>query len=434
MAPTGPEASGGDGTGLKHLVPRPDVDRTLPQVPRPAAKGGWPTLFGPHGDNSSSESGIRVDWPAAGPPERWSVAVGLGYSAPVVADDRLILFHRMGDEETVDCLNPLNGQPQWRFAYPTSYTSSTLYSEGPYATPVIHGSRVYTIGAEGNFHCLELASGSLVWQRELNKEFDVEETMFAVSASPLVVDDRVILNLGGAESEAGVVALDKQTGATVWKATQRIASCATPRVATIHGRSYVFAWTDSALACLGFEDGEVIWEIPFRAKNPQTVHGTSPLVYGDVVLVCGYQLGSLCLRILPGGQYEVLWCHNRKVLDSQYTNLLCIDGCVYGFSTVDRSLRCVDLMTGDVRWSWRSKITCGNSIAVDGRMLIFGERGRLACLDIDPDEPVAHWHSPRPLLAGRCFTAPALSGGLLYLRNEKKLICLDLRRADPTVP
>jgi outer membrane protein assembly factor BamB len=288
---------------------------------------------------------------------------------------------------------------------------------------------VYAWGGDGRLQCLDAATGEPLWHRALNEEYQVhQEGFFPVASSPLLDGDRLILNVGGKASGAGVVAIDTQRGQTLWTATEDGASYATPVAATIHGRRYVFVFTDNGLAALDPSDGRVWWSIPFRARNRDVVNATSPIVHGDMVLVSGYQLGNLCVRVLPDGSYQELWRDKRRNLDSQYNNLLCLDGHVYGFSALDRSFRCLDLATGTVRWKWDSDIGRGASLVAGGGILLLGEYGHLGSIAIDPRAPRPVCMTGQSLLDGQhCFTAPALHRGLLFVRADQVLLCFDLR-------
>lgn len=400
---------------------------------------GWPNLFGPTHDSVSSETNIRTQWPESGPPLKWRREIGTGYGSPICWEDRLVVLHRLGSEELVECFDAELGQPQWKHAWPTGFTSPTTdnisganaYSNGPYSTPIMDENRVYAWGAEGRLQCLDAATGQPLWHRSLNEEYQArhEGCLFPVAASPLLEADRLILNVGGKESGAGIVALDVQTGQTRWTATQDGAGYATPVAATLHGRRYVFVFTADALVSLDPADGRVWWRIPFRARNLDVINATSPMVHGDLVFVSGYQLGNLCVRVLPDGSYQELWRDKRRNLDSQYNNLLCLDGNVYGFSALDRSFRCLELATGNVRWKWLSDIGRGASLAAGGRILLLGERGHLGSIEIDPSEARPVCITSDSLLDGQdCFSSLALHRGLLYLRADKTLLCLDLRK------
>jgi outer membrane protein assembly factor BamB len=400
-------------------------------VPQPSITD-WPCLFGATHDSQSGETDVRLDWPAAGPRELWRKQIGTGYSAPVVVGDALVAFQREGDEEIVERLDAATGESRWRFAYPTAYVCPYKYSNGPYGTPVIDGNRVFAWGAEGVLHCLNLADGGMIWQRRLSRDYQVPADLFAVASSPLVEGGMLILNVGGGAPDSGIVALDKGTGETIWTATADGASYATPCPATIHGQRHVFVFTRAGLVSIDPDmsntpSGRVRWSIPFAPKNPEKINASSPIVHGDLVFVTGYMVGCLCIRVLPDGGCQEVW-RDRRALDCQYNNLVCREGYLYGYSSMDRALRCLDLATGEAQWDWSELPGRGASpLAIGDRMLVLSEQGRLAALALDRSEARQIATTPDPVLDAPCFTSPALHRGRLYLRNETTLVCLDLR-------
>ena len=389
---------------------------------------GWPSLLGPNDDCTSPETGLDWGWDESGPPEKWRVPAGDGYTSPVVLGSRLVLFHRSDGQEVVDCLDAETGDSLWSQSWPATYKCPFNHSSGPYSAPVLEDDRVYAIGAGGRLVCLNVEDGSEIWHRDTHEDYRVEIEVWPVSASPVIDGDLLFVNVGGRKAKAGIVAFDKQTGETVWTATDDGMSCSTPRLATIHYRRFLFVWAADTLVSLNPEDGHVYWRIPFAAKNYEAAHGTPPLIVGDIVLVSGYQTGNLCLRILADGSYEELWRDKRELLDSQYKNLLHLDGKVCGFSMVRKRMRCLDLETGTKQWEWRSKITAGSTIGVDGHYLVVGEKGRLAAVDMTPEGVEEMTMTVRPILQGPVLAYPALHNGLLYIRSDTELLCVDLRR------
>ncbi|MDA0835737.1 MAG: PQQ-like beta-propeller repeat protein [Planctomycetota bacterium] len=362
-----------------NMPPTPSVHPT--SLETETKNTDWPNLFGPTHLGLSSETGLNLDWPAEGPPRRWSKPIGSGYSSPVIGDEHLIVFHRVGDDEVVESFDPETGETDWRFTYPTAYVCRYEYSNGPYSTPAIDDNRVYAWGAEGSLHCLDLDTGEVVWRRSLSEDFSVPENLFAVGTSPLIEGEFLILNVGGKEPNTGIVALDKSSGATVWSATCDAAGYATPIGATIHDRRYLFVFTAEGLVSLDPADGRVWWQIPFKSKVVDTVNASSPVVWNDLVLVTiGPGPGALCVRILPDGSYEEVW-RDRRAIDSTFNNLICHDGYVYGFSSRRNhaaGFRAVDIRTGEVMWDWSTDVSRGASLWVDNRCLMIGEYGALA--------------------------------------------------------
>ena len=407
---------------LDSAAPRPSVS-SLPEEPQ---IGCWPNLFGPTHNSRSPEEGLVFEWPDEGPPVAWRKSIGTGYGAPIIVGDDGIVFHRLGDREIVECFRIESGETRWRHEDAATFDCPVAYSDGPYSTPTTNDRCVYVIGAAGVVRCLDQQSGELRWRRDLHADYDVPADQFGVPASPLIEGGLLVVNLGGRPG-AGILALDCTTGATRWTATEHGAGYATPTPATIHGRRYVFVFTRDGLVALTPADGSVCWNVPFRASNPEHVNATSPLVEGDIVLVSGYSLGNLAVRILPDGGYEELWRDKRRVLDSQYNNLVAGNGCVFGFASADNSLRCVDLATGDLRWRYKSDLGRGSALAVDGRLLVVGEYGLLAVLALDATEARPLTFTASPIFSSRGFTAPALAGGRLLVRADTELVCVDLR-------
>ncbi len=390
---------------------------------------GWPNLFGPSYDSTSPETGLNLQWPAEGPRELWRRPLGEGYSVPVALGKQLVVMYRIDDTERVECVNSASGESRWQFDYPTTYRCTTAYSNGPYSTPAIAEGRVYSFGAQGQLHCIDLETADVIWTRMLLDEFQVKPNLYAPACSPCVVDGRVILNVGG--TNAGIVGLDASTGDTVWSATNDTASYASPVAATIHGRRFVFLNTQEHFTAIDPASGKVWWQIPFQAKNHEMVTASSPVVHGDLVAASAYQVGAMCVRVMPDGGYVELWREGPRTLSNQFNNMVCRDGFLYSFTALDRSLRCLNLANGEIVWKWPSDFGRGAmSVAVGDHLILIGELGHLGVIQVKPEAADLKFLSKGPILAKPCFTQPALHEGRLYLRNEKELVCLDLRKGE----
>src|SRR5438046_2121323 len=134
----------------------------------PASAADWPQFLGLTRDAHSSETGLLRSFPKKGPVVLWEKEVGEGYSGPVVAGGRLILFHRVSDEDVVECLDAATGKRRWKFSYETSYRDKYGKGDGPRSTPLIAGKRVWTLAADGRLHCLDLEEGKKLWMRDLH--------------------------------------------------------------------------------------------------------------------------------------------------------------------------------------------------------------------------------------------------------------------------
>ena len=178
-----------------------------------AAAYDWPQFLGPDRNGIYRGPALAEKWGANGPRVVWRKSVGQGFSGPVVASDRLILFHRLASEEVVEALDVRTGAPQWRYAYPTSYRDDFGFDEGPRAVPVVADGVVYTFGAEGQLHAVDLKTGKRIWSEDTRKRFGVAKGFFGAAGSPLVEGGKVLANIGG--RNAGIVAFDAKAGQTL---------------------------------------------------------------------------------------------------------------------------------------------------------------------------------------------------------------------------
>ena len=227
-----------------------------------AAGADWPQFLGPTRNGHSSETGLLREWPKDGLTKAWERKVGAGFSGPAVAGGKLILFHRVGDDEVVECLDAKTGKEQWKHAAPTGYIDDFRFDEGSRATPIIAAEHVYTLGAEGRLTCLGFKTGNKVWSRDLATDYPFRKSYFGVGTSPLVDGDRVFVNVGS--KGAGVVAFDRKTGKELWKATNDRASYSTPTVAEIRGKRI-------AIQEYGIPNRELVSELEARGAAVVTI-------------------------------------------------------------------------------------------------------------------------------------------------------------------
>lgn len=387
----------------------------------------WPNLFGPHHDNSSHES-VFTSWGTTPPPQLWETKIGEGYSSPIVDGEQLIVSHRIADEEIITCLNSKTGSILWERRFPTAFVCRAVYTNGPYSTPVTDGQFVYAISAEGTLRCLKLADGELVWKRDFHTHFGYEQRAYGAGCGPLIWKEMIIVNAGGKTGDTGIIAFDKATGAVRWSATDHDCGYSTPRIARIHDKDYLFVLTYDGFVSLDPESGTVHWEFPFKSPISNGENAVTPLIVNDLVFVNSYGNGSICLKILTDGSYEKRW-EGRRSLTSQFTPVIAYKDHVYGVHCADHSLRCIELSTGKIKWRARTDLRRATSIRVGAELILLGEFGHLATLHLNDQQCELTSMTDESLFNDTfCFASPALSQGRLYLRNEQKLICLDITK------
>jgi len=390
-----------------------------------AAADDWPQYLGVNRDGVYRGVPLAESWPASGPRVVWKKQVGAGFSGPVVADGKLILFHRIRGEEIVEALDVKSGAPIWRYAYATNYRDDFGFDEGPRAVPVVSGGVVYTFGAQSQLHAVGLADGKKRWSEDTATKYNVAKGFFGAAGSPLVEDGRVIANVGG--RGAGIVAFDAATGKELWRATDDEASYSSPVSATIGGRKLVIFLTRAALTGLDPVKGTVVFRRPWRARQAASVNAATPVVVGDLVFVSAeYGPGAGVLRV-DGSNLVDVWT-DVDTLNNHYATVVHAGGILYGFhgrQEFGQALRAVDLKTGKVRWS-QEQFRAGSILLAGTRLLIMREGGELVLAEASPAafKPLAR----AQVLPAVVRAFPALDNGILYLRNETTMVALDLRK------
>jgi len=385
----------------------------------------WPQFLGPERNGVYSGPALAEKWGANGPRVVWRKQVGQGLSGPVVVQDRVILFHRVSDREVVHAFDARTGMQQWEYAYPTSYRDDFGFDEGPRAVPVVANGVVYTFGAEGQLHAIDLATGKRLWSEDTMRRFGVAKGFFGAAGSPLVEDGRVIANIGG--KNAGIVAFEPKTGKVLWTATSDAASYSSGIGATISGRRYAIFLTRNGLVGLDPASGQVQFQRPWRARIAASVNAATPLVVGDQIFISAeYGPGAAVLRF-DGSKLTDLWASN-EVLTNHYATSVYHNGILYGYhgrQEFNPSFRAVEFRTGKVLWS-EERFRAGSATLAGNRLLVLRETGELILAEASPAafRPLARAQILPPTL--RAY--PALADGFLYVRNDDTLLCLDLRR------
>jgi outer membrane protein assembly factor BamB len=385
----------------------------------------WPQYLGEGRDGVYKGPPLADAWSASGPRVLWKKPVGEGFSGPVVSAGKLILHHRVGADEVVEAMDIKTGATQWRYAYPTNYRDDFGFDEGPRAVPVVANGIVYTFGAQGQLHAVGLADGKKRWSEDTAARYRVAKGFFGSAGSPLVEDGRVIANIGG--KGAGIVAFDAATGKVLWTATDDEASYSSPVGATIGGRRLAVFLTRSTLLGLDPATGTIAFRRPWRARNANSVNAATPVVVGDLIFVSTeYGPGAGVLRV-EGSNLVDVWTGNDS-LTNHYATSVHANGILYGYhgrQEFGPALRAVELRTGKVRWS-QEQFRAGSIILAGTRLLIMREGGELVLAEATPDafKPLAR----AQVLPAVVRAFPAVSDGILYVRNENTLVALDLRK------
>ncbi|OWK38489.1 PQQ-binding-like beta-propeller repeat protein [Fimbriiglobus ruber] len=389
------------------------------------AAGDWPNFNGPARDGHAPDTGLTWKWPADGPPVAWKRDAGAGFAGVAVSGGVAFLFNRVGADEVLVALDAATGAEKWKSVARTRYVDDFGFDDGPRCVPVAAGGRVFTLGADGDLRAVEAATGKELWQRNLLTAYHARKGYFGAGTGPIVVGDRLLVNAGG--KGAGVVGLDPATGKELWKATDDGPSYSSPTPITVGGKACAAFFTRAGLVVVDAADGTVKATKGWRARIDASVNAASPVVRGDeVFLSSSYGTGAILLK-LKGAEPEEVWSGDRS-LSCHYNTPVLVGDYLYGIDGRQEGgaarLRCVEWKSGDVKWSV-DRFGCASLIAVDGGLLAVTDGGEL--VRFSATEKEYQEVSRAKLLDAPCRAAPALADGRLYVRDEKRLLCVRLK-------
>lgn len=447
------------------LAERPHLTTHAPAKPLSdtAHTEAWPRFLGPRDDAKSLETHIATSWPDSGPPLVWELTKGDGYTSPVIAHDRLYLFHRWEGSERLDCRDPDTGEEKWHVHYPITYRDTYGYSNGPRGSPVIDADRVYTLGVTSILTCYQASDGKVRWQRDLMKDYQVPQYFFGTGSSPLILGDLLIVNVGGRDAgrddRETVVAFDKMSGETRWISKSPWgASYASPLAASFHGKSrvVVFAGGKSRPATGGLllidpADGRILDEFAWRASKVESVNATTPVVSGNRIFITeAYRLGGVCLEVTENDHFRESW--KAPDFAVHWSMPVLHEGMLYGFHGEREpfaELVCYDWETGAEQWRdslrWEDTIDDrqiinspfrGSLLHVADQFLCLGEGGSLLWLDLNQERPKI-LQKTQLFHATQTWSTPVMHRGLVYIAQHYKdlrgktgprLLCYDFRK------
>lgn len=412
----------------------------------------WPQWLGTKRDSIWRESGIVKTLPADGPRVLWRIPIQGGYAGPAVANGRLFLtdFKRSEGDPTAEpgvrnllkgtervlCVDAGTGKTLWEHAYPCNYQIS--YPAGPRSTPTVDGDRVYTLGAEGNLNCLNVASGSPVWSLDLNEAFKCETPYWGFSSHPLVDGNKLILVAGGQGSVA--VALNKMTGEVIWKAlSAKEPGYGSPAIITAGGVRQLLIWHAESVNSLNPETGSVYWSVPLVPDYGMSIN--VPRQEGKYLFVGGIVNKAVLLELDDSKPaVKEVWRASKDVgIGPVHSPVLLEGNLMYGVHE-HGELTAVDLPTGKHLWQTFKPTTGarrgGSATAFmvknGDRYFILSETGDLIIAKLSPTgyEEIsrAALIEPTHLAFGRtvAWSHPAYANRCIFVRNDKELICASL--------
>jgi outer membrane protein assembly factor BamB len=388
----------------------------------PGPGGDWPQWRGPDRSGLSQESGLLKQWPSGGPPVVWSSSnLGAGFGSISTSGDRLFVQGLRNRQSIVSALNRSDGKSLWSKALGPGLENDR--GPGPRGTPTVDGDRLYVLTENGDLACLK-QDGTMVWQRNILKDFSARNLGWLISESPLVDGNQVIVTPGG--RGATVVALDKMTGSTIWtsKELSDEAGYSSPIVADVQGVRTVMTLTGRAGVGVRASDGKLMWR--YTAPSNNTANAATPIFFDNKVFYAsdyGTGGGLLGLRA-EGGEVKAQEIYFTREMQNHHGGVLLVNGYLYGYNST--ILTCLEFATGKMAWRNRS-VGKGALTYADGNLYIVGEDFTVGLVEATPD---GYREKGRFTIRDEglpTWAHPVVSGGRLYIRNQAALTSYDVR-------
>ncbi len=382
----------------------------------------WTDFRGPKRDGIYDEMEIRTEWPARGLPRLWKQPVGGGYASFTVARGKAFTIEQRRGQEVVAAYDIETGREVWKHGWDALF-QETMGGDGPRATPTWHEGKLYALGATGEFRCFNAGTGNLLWSKNILTDNGAQNLTWGMAASPLIVDDKVIVLPGGPGGKS-VVAYNKLTGEPVWKVLDDKQAYVSPMLVTLGGKRQILVV--SALRAMGLapEDGRLLWEYPWETQYG--INCAQPIVVSEnrLFISSGYGHGAALVELTPRGvgfEARTVWQNIR--MKNKFNASVLYQGHIYGLD--EGILGCIDVDTGAQKWKG-GRYGYGQVLLASGHLVVLTESGEVVLVKATPErlEEVAKFEA----ISGKTWNVPAIAGGLLLVRNETEMACFRLGR------
>lgn len=388
----------------------------------------WPQFLGPHRNGISAETGLLDAWTAGSVAEVWRAEGGVGMSGLAIRDGKLVTLIQNAGRQRIVAHNAATGERLWENPIAPAYRNSM--GDGPRATPTIAGDRVFVFTGEGVLAAVQLADGKTVWKNDVFRAAAGKPAEYGTACSPLVFGELVVVTVGSPAET--IIAYDSKTGKKVWGAGDDPSGYSSPALLDVAGQRQLVAMTGESVLGLQPNTGAALWRYPY--VTAYRCNTATPLaVDGKVFISAGENHGSVLLKLQAAGEaFEIREAWQSlgpgSVMRNEWQTSILLDGHLYGFDNVGSAgqishLTCIEAATGKRVWQ-EARFGKGNMISADGKLFMSTMKGEVV---IARASPAGYQELGRKLVIETTRQAPALANGLLYLRDDKEIVCLDVR-------
>ncbi len=388
--------------------------------------GDCPRFRGPAGDGKFEETGLLKKWPEGGPKLAWSAkGLGKGFSSATIVNETVYVTGMDDQNQGYLFAFNMDGSPKCKTAYGPELEKRGPAVPGTRATPVIDGDRIFLMTGFGKLITFEAATGKVLKTIDLLEQFGAEQAKFGFAECVQVDAKNVICTPGG--PDASLVALNKNTGETVWQTrglSQPTAYCAA-RIINHGGKQLLVTMVEKACVAVDPDTGKVLWQYDYPQRHG--VQPNPPLYADGMIYICsGAGKGGTMLELSEDSQ-SVTPKWTDKTLDCQMQGVILINGCIYGTAqSANKGLVCLDWKTGEVKWN-TDAIKQGVVICADGMLYIYAVEGTMHLVKPNPEafEPVSQFAITEG--ANQNWAHPTIANGRLYVRHGDALMAYDIK-------
>jgi outer membrane protein assembly factor BamB len=392
---------------------------TAAAAPAAPSRNYWTNFRGPKRDGKYDEASVSTNWPATGLPVLWKQPIGVGHASFVVADGKAYTIEQRRGQEVVAAYDINNGHELWTQKWSAEFNDST--GDGPRATPTWDQGRLYALGATGELRCLDANSGSVIWGKNILNDNSAKNLPWAQAASPLIVDDKVVVLPGGANGKS-VVAYNKNTGAPVWKVLDDPQAYVSPMLVELAGRRQIVVVSSFRVVGLAPENGAMLWSYPWNTDMGINVSQPIMVDRNRFFISSGYGKGAALVEVKGSGNSftaSTIW--ENKNMKNKFNSSVLHNGYIYGLD--EGILVCLDVNTGERKWK-EGRYGYGQVVLAGNHLILTSDQGDLALVNASPDKytEVARF----PAVQGQTWNYPAIASGKLLVRNSNEMAAFDI--------
>ena len=379
----------------------------------------WTNFRGPKRDGKYEETSVSSNWPANGLPVLWKQPVGVGHASFAIADGKAYTIEQRRAQEVVAAYDLGTGRELWTAKWNAEFRDST--GDGPRATPTWDQGRIYALGATGELKCIDGSNGTVLWGKNILSDNGADNLPWAMAASPLIVDDKVIVLPGGTSGKS-VVAYNKNTGAPVWKVLNDTQAYVSPMLMELAGRRQIVVVTSSRVVGLVPENGKLLWEYEWDTNNGINVSQPIAVDQNRFFVSSGYGKGAALVEVKGSGDsYTATIVWENGMMKNKFNSSVLHNGYVYGLD--EGILSCMDVKTGERKWK-EGRYGYGQVLLAGDHLIVTSDEGEIALVRATPDhsKEVAKFEA----LKGQTWNYPAIAGGRLLVRNSSEMAAYDV--------